>query len=436
MKYFVVVLFSLCLPACTLGNLNSIFRTPDITHGSSAVVDAKQRFVLTYPGLVKYNAMGEIIPTNTISCAEPSPDAFSVYAASGELAASRGDAGGSGSFATSESGASLLERTTSLQALRDAYFRLCEGYAIGAIDEIDFMIGQRHNQTALMGLLAIEEMKAAAKNPPVVIGGAASATSASGIREVAKIIGELAADNAELESQNTRDEKSEEELETQLTAQRAIIDDETKSEAERGAATKEQDRLFDAIDDINDEVSGRRARLRENERVIASLKTSLENGGPAGATARSLIPAVVRANAVCDKNCSEQKVAIAREMVKIVQELNNNDFGPTICLSYLRRETPRNVPDVAVRQNKGQTSEGDGNARESIMAQTCQAVLDEYVAKLRDRRVTANALAEAIIQNPEKFDAEMLKFLGALIGLGMDSEGNFRSRNNDLPARV
>ena len=66
MKYLSILGACLLASGCTLGNFNSIHRSPNITKGGSQIVDAKQRFIVSYdkPDGRK----------NFISCAEPSPD--------------------------------------------------------------------------------------------------------------------------------------------------------------------------------------------------------------------------------------------------------------------------------------------------------------------------------------------------------------------------
>ncbi len=427
MKLLVTCIFCFLLTGCTLGNINSLYRSSTLKHGDSHIVDAKQRFVLTYPGLVKYNSHGEVIRTQTISCAEPSPDVFSVFAASGEASVSKGGASGAGSFATTETGASLIERTTALQALRDAYFRLCEAYGNGMIDEIDFMVGQRHNQTALMGLLAIEEMNALAKRPAVVIGGSASATSASGIQEIAKAINAALEENAEYQEKTDAKKQREKEINDALPEARNAVDaesnapanesDEAKKErmARLAAAEKRVKSLEDEQNEIATDIKALQGKIATNEKLSQALVELVKSGGATGATARSIMQEVRQEH--CKENCNTQQQEIAKQMVEVVKQVDDNDFGPTICLSYLRKASPANLPRYAV----------DGGST-AYASQICKDLLDEYVAQRKARRQSqaaiTNALAERINEIPPD---QLVELLGAVADNSGNGQGNIRN---------
>ena len=108
---------SLLASGCaSVGNLTSIYRTPDLEGGRSVVLDAEQWAVLNIPW-----------PADTdphAVCAMPSPDALAAAAAAGGLnveasQANTGSAGGAATFGIGESAASIGLRTQSIQLLRD-----------------------------------------------------------------------------------------------------------------------------------------------------------------------------------------------------------------------------------------------------------------------------------------------------------------------------
>ncbi|WP_375205884.1 hypothetical protein [Hyphococcus sp.] len=456
MRGFSILFLCALSSGCTLGNINSLYRSPTLQDGSSHIVDAKQRFVLTYPGLVKTNSRGEVIRTQTISCAEPSPDVFSVYAASGDASLSKGDIGGSGSFATAETGASLLERTTALQALRDNYFRLCEGFAIGAIDEIDFMIGQRHNQTALIGLIAIEEMKAAARAPAVVIGGSASAASASGIREVASVIQKAIEENQTMAEQTAAATERIAEIDEALpeivaAANKELgenpTDEETRKKKE---AENQEEALTEERAKLEKENKKREAKTQTNDKVITALTKALETGGATGSAARSIIQQVSDSGPQCDSGCATQKAAIAKQMTEVVELIDDNDFGPTICLSYLRKQTPANIPTMAIMDegadipanSKKTTNHLESSTAgswlsyaqkqvkmtdelttqnyttQSVMAVVCRDVMKEYVAGLKERRAVARILTQALVNSGDGVSPESIAAISQILDGG------------------
>ena len=168
---------------------NSIYRSQNLKSGNTIISqDAKQRVItVSEQPHAHYQ----------VTCVEPSPDAFSVYAAS---AAGNGSLpnglvlGGSG--ASSEAGASLALRTQSIQLLRDQSYRICESYANGATTEVDYTQLIRRNQVMLTAILAIEQLTGAVTGPSSAIG--ASATNSVDQAALQKAQGDLSDAQAKL----------------------------------------------------------------------------------------------------------------------------------------------------------------------------------------------------------------------------------------------
>lgn len=144
-----VLVLSLILPLSGCAYFTNYTRAVDLKSGSISI-DVKQRVVFS-----QQHASSK----NVVVCAEPSPDALTVIGASGGLAIAN-PAGNTAnlSAALSESGSSIGLRTQSIQLLRDAMYRLCEGYAAGAVNTDDFSAMQRRYQSTMMGLIAIEQL--------------------------------------------------------------------------------------------------------------------------------------------------------------------------------------------------------------------------------------------------------------------------------------
>jgi hypothetical protein len=134
----------------------------DGPRAKSATMDAKQRLLLvTHEGGKSRD--------RKIVCAEPSPDAFSVSAASAAASAAANTPGttqgagatnvtGGGAASRSEAGASLAMRTQTVQLLRDGLYRACEAYMNGAIDQFQYnvlLVNMDRLMTTLMGIDAI-----------------------------------------------------------------------------------------------------------------------------------------------------------------------------------------------------------------------------------------------------------------------------------------
>lgn len=178
------------LAAWALGGcayLTTFTRAVDLENTSYAM-DIKQRVVVSKAR----DAAGL-----RVVCAEPSPDAITTIAASAGLdvaatlttAAKTPGEDGVGetseqkraqknlTAALAEQGAFVGLRTQSIQLLRDAMYRLCEGYASGAVDEAGFTAMQKRYQSTMLGLLAIEQLTRPVVAAQVALTSTASAAS-------------------------------------------------------------------------------------------------------------------------------------------------------------------------------------------------------------------------------------------------------------------
>jgi hypothetical protein len=158
---------ALALAACQ----STIFHKFDATK-TSVSIDAKQRVILSLPHAGS--------PDRVIVCAEPSPDALvaisQAISAQGEVAG-KGSVGFSASL--NESAAAIGIRTATIQLLRDAFYRACEAYRNGAINEFGYALILNGYDDLVVRALAIEGL---AKVPPAaqpIIGGGSRAETRS-----------------------------------------------------------------------------------------------------------------------------------------------------------------------------------------------------------------------------------------------------------------
>jgi hypothetical protein len=139
-------------------------------------LDAKQRLVIF--GKDRYTGQ-------PVVCAEPSPDALVAIAASFAGQGSGTPQGGNQiqaavAASSSESAASIGLRTATIQALRDGYYRLCEGYINGVIDKQDYydtIRGVDIQMAAMMSMDALSGMRTA---PGVAISAGGTSASTDG----------------------------------------------------------------------------------------------------------------------------------------------------------------------------------------------------------------------------------------------------------------
>lgn len=157
----------------------------DYSGAQTLSVDAKQRVVVL--SRVKTTTTDEDKDNKTkketkyerpIICTEPSPDALSAISSSISGAAQKDPSLLLRlAIANTESAASIGLRTQSIQLLRDGMYRLCEGYASGALDHKEFNRLQRRYQNLMLSLLAIEQITGATVARQASLGGGSSSSS-------------------------------------------------------------------------------------------------------------------------------------------------------------------------------------------------------------------------------------------------------------------
>lgn len=185
--YFTAALAVAGLSSCA--NLNSIYRELNTSDGSGALIDIKQRAIIT--------AKTDNEPFKIAVCAEASPDSLSAYAA--ELAG-KADLPNSVSAqlasAFHESTSFTGLRTQSIQLLRDSMYRTCEAFMNGAISSDQYDLLARRYQKHTVALLAIEQLTGTIKAASVTI-------NTNGSSEVARSLSEMRAEVSDIDKRIT-----------------------------------------------------------------------------------------------------------------------------------------------------------------------------------------------------------------------------------------
>ncbi len=122
-------------------------------------------------------------------CAEAAPDIFSAYASSigADLGVAETEAKGSFNSAIAET-AATIERTQTVNLLRESMYRTCERYLSGAINENQFTIQAARDQKSMVTVLAIEQLTGAIRPKATIIAGPATMASHFSGEEAAKLI--------------------------------------------------------------------------------------------------------------------------------------------------------------------------------------------------------------------------------------------------------
>jgi len=167
-------------------SLNSVHRTHQVKGSEIAsilTVDAKQRHLLIVPEPDANKV------TRFRMCAEAAPDVFSAYASSLSGNLGLGATERNAAFANSMAEtAATVERTQTINLLRESMYRTCERYLSGALNEDQFIIQAARDQKSMVAVLAIEQLTGAIRAKPTIISGPATSASVIDGTEAARLI--------------------------------------------------------------------------------------------------------------------------------------------------------------------------------------------------------------------------------------------------------
>ncbi len=192
-------------------NWNAVYRTKTIgsNRPRAITVDAKQRNVLMVPEPLiadgKYSS-----PDNAGGwrmCAEASPDVFSALAASASGALKVDAKSQSGeakaALAIAET-AATIERTQTINLLRESFYRTCERYLSGAISRSELVVQSGRDWRAMIAILAIEQLTRTARPTATVLVAGGTSASVTTPLEMADALGRANADIASKQTEVDR----------------------------------------------------------------------------------------------------------------------------------------------------------------------------------------------------------------------------------------
>ena len=331
---------ALALAGCA--NNNAIFQPFRPDNGQSVSIDAKQRVVFAIN-----KDPGGREPWTAI-CAEPSPDALSALSASLALDAAGATRALGLAYATQEGAASIGLRTQTITILRDAMYRLCEGYASGALDEIGFARLQRRYQNIMLGLLSIEQLTGAIVANQAALGGSASAKLGQSLAQITVMIDE--ARGREITAK-TSVETTQAKLKTATEAQKAA--EENYQKVLKAADGKEDaDPVKAAKTDLEGKNKDASTAKSNNEKAVVekakasaelddlqSIRKELDRAG-ALASATSAFSSPGRSGPVIDAVSMEK---IANSVTEIVNKLVTHDYTKETCLDTIMSRSYRAI---------------------------------------------------------------------------------------------
>lgn len=303
-----VIYFMTCVMMSACGNLQRQSRQFPTVGVSGITIDASQRAIYSINKTYGNKSW-------TAFCAEPSPDALSALASSFGLDASIGAAAVSKALGVStnnlDSTASIGLRTQTIQLLRDAMYRLCEGYASGALDDTGFTRLQRRYQHVMLALLAIEQLTGPVIAQQVALSGSSGASLGKGFAELSKALAAGAADRAEAKL------ALDEAIASDKAAEDAAGTDASKKKAEPSDATKAALKKFEA-----------------SKIFYASLEASLKDAQRIMQTASSSATSIAPASNVNGTGTSTI-IAVASIIKEIVTTTIGHDYTKDLCADLL-----------------------------------------------------------------------------------------------------
>jgi hypothetical protein len=347
---------------------------------SSIAIDAKQRVVISHRHIV---------------CAEPSPDALSAISASFSGNASfaekfAGALAGSGS----EAAGSLGLRTQTITILRDAMYRLCEGYMSGALDKTNFERLQRRYQNNMLGLLAVEQLTGAVVAKPITLTTSSNANggNSKSLLDAQKALDDGRKSLATAQSRATDvDTALANEIKTRDTL-KTVSDNAAaaaKADSSKQAAADDAKAKLDAqqkkVDTAQAEATSSHTALQEAKENVQALEVS--RSAALNVSSSSSSGANVYAASGAGQISAETAGKVASAVVDIVKAIASVDYTQETCLEYLVDNkvsgTTAAAPSRFIYNEKSLlTQDEQKNAAEAVVT-FCQELLKLTPAQLR-----------------------------------------------------
>ncbi len=185
----VILAITLALSGCAeMNSISHHANFPKEKEGEVITVDAKQRHLYLNPEFEPSGTGGEANFVKWRICAEAAPDVFSALASSGSMKVDLSSSpSAQGGFSMAET-AATIQRTQSLNLIRESFYRTCERFASGAMSRTQFIVQAARDQRAMISILAIEQLTGAVRPPATVIMGPGTNASASSNAEGAALV--------------------------------------------------------------------------------------------------------------------------------------------------------------------------------------------------------------------------------------------------------
>lgn len=387
LRLVVITMTLSALAGCNLANKTSVYRETYMTDGRTLVLDNEQSAIIGMPARYNYDyaynedgsyqrdSNGDPIIRRSSSrhviCAQPAPDALSAASGSSSILGEVfGQGNASAAASAAESVANITTRTQSIQLLRDAFFRLCEGFGNEGIDGYEYGLLTRRFQSNMMAILAIEQLTGAVTGPSVVLNAGSNASMGDAISNLVE-----------------RRIQMREDLQ-QAEARIEELDDMEAATAEEAQA----DSSKMTREEIDAELASERRRRTSLSEGIEVLDGYLENArrGDTSATTQAASFSSGSENTTLDR---DTVVPLAAAVERITLTALNQDYTPQLCFEYLRLFGTRDGNNPLVKHC---TKYVEDHGEAMLDRQT--AIIDLYREVLRMENLTPDERSSMLEQ--------------------------------------
>jgi hypothetical protein len=377
-------------------------------------IDVKQRVIFS-----QRNKNGDLV-----TCAEPSPDALTVVAASGGISidAGPGKPVGNASAAFAEQGAFVGLRTQAIQTMRDALFSLCTSFASGAVDKDQFTAMQRRFQSTLMGLIAIEQLTRPVTAAQAVLTSNSAATAGAGAGDAAvdrAVEAENSAIQARLDAEKNADSARDaaRQANEDVRAQQQVVAKEKDPDAKKSAQA-ELDRLVDVA-------RGKQNDARDMQRRLDAAQTAEAKASQAVRAAKSRASAAAGGSGGMTETAYvslRASRAVANTVDEVVKEVNRS-YSKDACFDLIARFTANADAYRSYVESLSRKSDSTWNENPIIgTMRMCTHLLEAEVNANRDKSQLAVLRLRA-------------KLAGMTSGPGITDDGDDDQTGPDEPKK-
>jgi len=303
-------------------------------------VDAKRRFLLSNVELKENNSKTENIWR---FCAEPSPDVFSVLSQAASGGATFGQTSDpkilnialEGAFSNAET-ASTIQRTQTINMLKEMMYRTCERFLNGQISELEYPIIAARDQRIMTSILAIEQLTGSRLTQPTVIAATGMASTGGAGGDAI-----LTLDNAK--------KKVDEKAGNLQTAQNDFKEIDGLEGACETLMAKAPDSVKDAEKAKLTDCKEKKTKLDEADKEFEAAKTLYEAmvnlAGNPGASSVSTNAAYLSSLSVTDaeRDIEKARLQAVQAVASTVEKIVDKSFSDTaetqfFCYSAIREE--------------------------------------------------------------------------------------------------